>query len=200
MLHISPSERPKSAGRIHHVIWSFSAKFRQKNARSYFCTWRLGALKTSTFGRTWCDLQRIFHIRFAIPAAIYRSAFKARAWKCPPECFLGNFGHLPRSAPKSAFRVLLAFLGPKNAKKHSKSTLWGTPRQVPKIAQKALRGALSGPGLKSTPVNGGRDRNIRWRMLAAHQILKKFSFLGRVTRIVFLVPPRRARRFAPSSG
>ena len=81
----------------------------------------------------------------------------------------------PESAPRSAFwailgtclgvpqRVLcecfLAFLGPKKAKKHSKSTLWGTPRQVPKIAQKALRGALSGPGPKSTPVNGGRDRN-----------------------------------------
>ena len=32
-----------------------------------------------------------------------------------------------------------------NAKKHSKSTLWGTPRQVPEIAQEALRGALSGP-------------------------------------------------------
>ena len=55
------------------------------------------------------------------------------------------------------FECFLAFFGPKNAKKHSKSTLWGTPRQVPKIAQKALRGALSGPGLKSTPVNGGRD-------------------------------------------
>ena len=52
---------------------------------------------------------------------------------------------------------------PKNAKKHSKSTLWGTPRQVPKIAQKALRGALSGPGLKSTPVNGSRDRKPRAR-------------------------------------
>ena len=80
----------------------------------------------------------------------------------------------PESAPRSAFwailgtclgvpqRVLfecfLAFLGPKTAKKHSKSTLWGTPRQVAKIAQKALRGALSGPGPKSTPVNGGRDR------------------------------------------
>ena len=36
------------------------------------------------------------------------------------------------------FECFLAFLGPKNAKKHSKSTLWGTPRQVPKIAQKAL--------------------------------------------------------------
>ena len=29
---------------------------------------------------------------------------------------------------------------------------------MPKIAQKALRGALSGPSPKSTPVNGGRDR------------------------------------------
>ena len=85
----------------------------------------------------------------------------------------------PESAPRSAFwailgtclgvpqRVLLsafAFLGPKNAKKHSKSTLWGTPRQVPKIAQKALRGALSGPGPKSTPVNGGRDRKFSIRI------------------------------------
>ena len=94
--------------------------------------------------------------RLAIPAAIYRSAFRARAGKCPPECFLSNVGHLPRSAPKSAFRALFGvFLGLKNAKKHSKSTLWGTPRQVPKIAQKALRGALSGPGPKSTPVNRG---------------------------------------------
>ena len=80
----------------------------------------------------------------------------------------------PESAPRSAFwailgtclgvpqRVLfesfLTFFRPKNAKKHSKNTLWGTPWQVPKIAQKALRGALSGPGPKSTPVNGGRDR------------------------------------------
>ena len=80
----------------------------------------------------------------------------------------------PGSAPRSAFRAILgtclgvpqrvlfecflAFFGPKNVKKHSKSTLWGTPRQVPKIAQKALRGALPGPGPKSTPVNGGRDR------------------------------------------
>ena len=82
----------------------------------------------------------------------------------------------PESAPRSAFwailgtclgvpqRVLfecfLAFFGPENAKKDSKSTLWGTSRQVPKTAQKALRGALSGPGPKSTPVNGGRDRKV----------------------------------------
>ena len=71
----------------------------------------------------------------------------ARAWKCPTECFLSSFGHLPRSVPKSVFWVFfLAFSGPKKAEKRSKSTLWGTPREVPKIAQKALRGGLSGPG------------------------------------------------------
>ena len=44
---------------------------------------------------------------FAIPAAIYRSA----------ECFLSNFGHLPRSAPKEC---CLAFFGAqKLLKKHS---------------------------------------------------------------------------------
>ena len=45
-----------------------------------------------------------------------------------------SFGPREQRSPKS---LLL-----KTAKQHSKSTLWGTPRQVPKIAQKALRGAL----------------------------------------------------------
>ena len=39
--------RQNSAARIHHVMWSFPAKFRPKNARNYFCTWRLWAFKTS---------------------------------------------------------------------------------------------------------------------------------------------------------
>ena len=85
------------------------------------------------------------------------------------------------------FERFLAHFEAQDCQKHSKSTLWGTPRQVPEIAQKALRGALSGPGLSKstlwgirsqvpkstqkallgallprplgTPVNGGRDRN-----------------------------------------
>ena len=85
-------------------------------------------------------------ISLAIPAAIYRSAQ----------------GPGPESASRSAFRVVLgtwlgvpqrvffecflAFFRPKSAKKHPKSTLWGTPRQLPKITRKALREALSGPG------------------------------------------------------
>ena len=36
--------------------------------------------------------------------------------------------------------------GSKSAKKHSKNTLWGTPSQVPRNTQKALRGAISSPG------------------------------------------------------
>ena len=100
----------------------------------------------------------------------------------------------PESAPRSAFwailgtclgvpqRVLfecfLAFFGPKNDKKHSKSTLWGTPRQVPKIAQKALRGALSGPGPKSTPVNGGRDRNAILSLLHPLDRYRTSSAIG----------------------
>ena len=128
-------------------------------------------------------LKRCLRLRFACVCLLERCGFKCGVLCAsfpqmlrsrPP--FTGVLlGPGPESAPRSAFwailgtclgvpqRVLfecfLAFLGPKNAKKHSKSTLWGTPRQVPKIAQKALRGALSGPGPKSTPVNGGRDRN-----------------------------------------
>ena len=65
----------------------------------------------------------------------------------------------PESAPRSAFWAILgtclgvpqrvffecflAFFGPK---KHSKSTLWGTPRQVPKIAQKNTPGGTFRPG------------------------------------------------------
>ena len=68
----------------------------------------------------------------AIPAAIYRSACPgARTWKCPAECFVSDFGRLPRSAPKSAFRVFFfTLLGLKDARS----------------TQKALFGALRGFG------------------------------------------------------
>ena len=52
---------------------------------------------------------------------------------------MGNCLRVPQ---RVLFGCFLAFFRPKKAKKHSKSTLWGTPRQLPKIAQKALRGAL----------------------------------------------------------
>ena len=80
------------------------------------------------------------------------------------ECYLSAFGHLPRSAPKSAQRVLFeCFLTRKRqkalkkhslghseagAQKHSKSTPWGSFQ----------------PGPPSTPVNGCRDRNSKTRV------------------------------------
>ena len=96
--------------------------------------------------------------------ALLRTFFVVKLRSRPP--FTGVLlGPGAESAPRSAFwailgtclgvpqRVLfecfLAFFGPKNAKKHSKSTLWGTPRQVPKIAQKALRGHFPARALKA---------------------------------------------------
>ena len=45
------------------------------------------------------------------------------AGKCPTECFLSAFGHLPRSAPKSAFEYFLAFLGLKQGARQGGRTL-----------------------------------------------------------------------------
>ena len=84
--------------------------------------------------------------RLAIPAAIYRSAQGPGPESSPQSAFwvfLGPWLGVPQGV---LFECFLAFLGLKNAKKHSKSTLWGTPSQGPKHTQKALRGALSGPG------------------------------------------------------
>ena len=81
--------------------------------------------------------------RVAIPATIYRSVQGPGPESAPQSAV---FGHLAPSAPKSVFWCFLAFFSPKNVKKYSKSTLWGTRSQVPKNTQKALRGALSGPG------------------------------------------------------
>ena len=97
-----------------------------------------------------------------MPPGVLFGQFWAPASECPKECFLSAFWR---------------FLGLKNAKKHSKSTLWGTPRQVPKIAQKALQGALSGPGPKSTPVNGGRDRNQK-RQKVSNIFFRRFSTIS----------------------
>ena len=66
-------------------------------------------------------------------------------WKVPHGRLLSAFGHLARSAPNSGFWVLFGTFGAQKGQKHSKSTLWGTPSQVPKSTQKARCGALSGP-------------------------------------------------------
>ena len=66
----------------------------------------------------------------------------------PRSAFLGDFGHLTPSAPKSAFWVFLALLGLKKRQKaqnHSKSTPGGTFR----------------PGSLEHSCNGGQDRKPR---------------------------------------
>ena len=78
----------------------------------------------------------------------------------PPESFLGNFGHLPRSAPKSAFRVLFGvFWAQKCQKALKKHSLGHSEAGAQNCPKSSPGGTLSGPGPKSTPVNGGRDRN-----------------------------------------
>ena len=79
-------------------------------------------------------------------AAIYRSAQGPGPESAPRSAFSVFLGTWLRVPQRVLFECFLAFLGLKNAKKHSKSTLWGTRRQVPKNTEKALRGALSGPG------------------------------------------------------
>ena len=67
-----------------------------------------------------------------VPHGVLFEQFWAPGSKCPKECFLSAFWRFwGQKMPKNTQKAL---------------TLWGTPRQVPKIAQKALRGALSGPG------------------------------------------------------
>ena len=50
---LSPSGSPVWCQQHASITWC--DLFRPKFARTYFCTWRLGASKTSTFGITWCD-------------------------------------------------------------------------------------------------------------------------------------------------
>ena len=71
------------------------------------------------------DGEREAHIPsdIAIPAAIYRSAFRARAGKCFPECFLSAFWRflglkMPKGTQKALFGALRGRC-PKLPKKHS---------------------------------------------------------------------------------
>ena len=77
----------------------------------------------------------------ALVSRVLFERFWAPGLECPRKCFFGTFG------------------AKKRQKKHSKSTLWGTPSQVPKNAQKSTPWGTFQPKPFSTPVNGGRDRN-----------------------------------------
>ena len=121
------------------------------------------------------------------PESAPRSAFWAPGSECPKDCFLSVFWR---------------FFCPKKAKKNSKSSLWGTPSQVPKNTQKALRGALSGPGPKSTPVNGGRDRNHvqNWVFTKCSVVLERVSLLNPRLPTNFVACPIERTRKEPRSS
>ena len=83
-----------------------------------------------------------------VPHGVLVGQFRAPASECSKECFLSAFWR---------------FLGPKSAqkalKKHSKSTLWSTPRQVPEIAQKHSVGHFQARA---------RGHSCKWRQGSQH--------------------------------
>ena len=94
--------------------------------------------------------------KLAIRAAIYRSAQGPGPESAPRSAFSVFLGAWLRVPQRVLFECFLPFFIPKNAKKHSQSTLWGTRNEVPKNTEKALR-----PEPLSTPVHGGPDRNTK---------------------------------------
>ena len=101
--------------------------------------------------------------------------------KVPHGVLFECFGHLPRSAPKSVFWALFGTCrAKKKAKKHSKSTLWGTPRQVPKGTQKALFGAHSGSGSWALLYMAGGIANLYGHLgLSDHHFWRCLDYLTR---------------------
>ena len=82
----------------------------------------------------------------------------AWAGKFPTQCFWVLFGHLTRRPQRVLFECFCTFRA-KNAKKHSKSTLWGPAGAS---LRKHLKSTLCGtfrPGPLGTPANGGQDHN-----------------------------------------
>ena len=80
-----------------------------------------------------------------MPPGVLFGQFWAPASECPKECFL------------SAFWRFWSLKTPKSTQKAVFGALRG---RCPKLPKKHSGGALSGPGPKSTPVNGGRDRKV----------------------------------------
>ena len=117
-----PSTRGPFRGHLRGMFRGESLKGRkQGNQPSWVLSW-------GSRGRT-CGATR-GHTRGAIrgPTRGSRFAFACsvrRPSECPKECFLSAFWR---------------FLSPESTKKHPKNTPWNTRSQVPKIAQKTLRG------------------------------------------------------------
>ena len=120
--------------REHPFVWYFGAGWNY--------AWLWPAFRKSQ--------ELIYNSKVAIPAAIYRSAPGPGPESAPRSGFWAILGPCLEVPQKSAFRVLFGVFWAQETPKSTREALfWGTPRQGPKIAQKALRGALSGPGRES---------------------------------------------------
>ena len=114
-------------------------------------------------------------------------------------------GPRPESAPRSVFRVFWAPVS-ECPEECFLSVFFGVflpqKKQKKKNTQKALRGALSGPGPWGTPVNGGRDRNLRLQCMcsgfASAATLPLTTFRLSLSLSLSLLLPRQRRQGALS--
>ena len=114
-------------------------------------------------------LHNILGYCLALPAAIYRSAQGPGPESAPRSAFwvfLGTWLPVPQRVLLECF---LAFLGLNNAKKHSRSTLWGTRSQVPNNTQKALRGHF--------PARAP-EHSCKWRLGAQDNVGPRASYVN----------------------
>ena len=97
--------------------------------------------KMEKIGQNYLEFSYLAPI-FAIPVAIYRSAFRARAGKCPTDCFL--------SAPKSFFECFWDSFGAKKTPKSTQKALFGALRaRCPKTLKKQSVGHFPAQALKA---------------------------------------------------
>ena len=86
--------------------------------------------------------------KFAIPAAIYRSAFRARAF--PRSAFWAILGTCLGVPQRVLFECFLAFFGPKKRQKSTQKALFGALRgRCPKLPKKHSGGHFQARALKA---------------------------------------------------
>ena len=95
----------------------------------------------------------------AIPAAIYRSAPGPGPESAPRSAFWAILGPCLGVPQRVLFECFLAFFGPKNCQKAlEKHSLGHSEAGAQNCSKSTPRGTFR-PGPRSTPANGGRNRN-----------------------------------------
>ena len=86
---------------------------------------------------------------------------------------MSNFGHLPRSAPKSVFRV--TFFGPKKGQKALKKHSLGHSEAGAQNCSESTPWKTFRPGPPGTPVHGGRNRKYKHFIQSGGRPLRYFQ-------------------------